>query len=99
MDGVWTSEQIASAFFAIDLLWACAFGLVIFQEMKFTLRILYSSIIHMVINGQHVSKGQIILRMGNSGNSGGTHLHFSLFKNNIAIDPTLYIPLDYPRSF
>lgn len=37
--------------------------------------------------GDHVSRSQHIGNMGNSGSSTGTHLHFSILKNNSYINP------------
>ena len=41
--------------------------------------------------GQHVSKGQVVGYMGNSGSSTGTHLHFQVNVNGSSVNPmTLY---------
>jgi murein DD-endopeptidase MepM/ murein hydrolase activator NlpD len=44
--------------------------------------------------GQEVSKGQIIGLSGNTGFSTGPHLHFGLFRNGSAIDPTGFVSDD-----
>jgi len=41
----------------------------------------------LVRNGQRISQGQKIGEMGTSGRSTGSHLHFSLYKNNVPVDP------------
>lgn len=49
--------------------------------------------------GQKVEKGQIIGKMGNTGNSYGTHLHFEVRKGaSTCIDPAPYINSDLPGN-
>ncbi len=41
--------------------------------------------------GDQVSAGSILGLSGNTGHSTGPHLHYEIRKNNVAIDPTLYM--------
>ncbi len=45
----------------------------------------------LVKEGQYVQQGQVIGLVGNTGVSTAPHLHFSVYKNNVAVDPMLYI--------
>lgn len=58
---------------------------------------------HMYLNsikvsiGDQVKQGQVLGKMGNSGNSTGTHLHFEIRSGGSPVDPANYISLDNPR--
>lgn len=41
--------------------------------------------------GELVEKGQVIAAMGSTGRSTGTHVHFEVYKNGRAVDPSTYI--------
>lgn len=45
-----------------------------------------------VKKGQFVEKGQVIARVGRSGNASGPHLHFEVRRERIAQDPLRFLP-------
>jgi len=45
-----------------------------------------------VKTGQRIQQGEPITFMGCTGHCTGTHLHFTIKKDNIAVDPALYVP-------
>ena len=47
---------------------------------------------NLVSEGQTVSRGDIIARVGSTGRVSGPHLHFEIRKNNAAQDPLRYLP-------
>jgi lipoprotein YgeR len=46
---------------------------------------------NLVEEGRSVEKGQIIGKVGQTGNASGPHLHFEIRKNNKAVDPLLFL--------
>ncbi len=51
-----------------------------------------------VKKGEYVKRGQVIGRMGDTGNAYGVHLHFEVQKDNKRIDPTPYLNADLPNN-
>jgi len=41
--------------------------------------------------GQSVSKGQKIAEVGSTGRSTGNHVHFTVYKNDVAVNPMPYL--------
>ena len=44
-----------------------------------------------VKNGDHVSRGQVIGKMGSTGRSSGTHLHFEVRRNGTPVNPAPFL--------
>ena len=43
--------------------------------------------------GQEISRNDIIGRVGNTGRSTGTHLHYGIIVNGLAVDPMKFTPV------
>ena len=72
------------------------YGKTIIIQHKNGYKTLYAhALLTFVKNGQHVEKGQLIGRVGNTGLSTGPHLHFEIRKFNVAIDPVTLINKRY----
>jgi murein DD-endopeptidase MepM/ murein hydrolase activator NlpD len=48
--------------------------------------------VNLVYQGQLVSQGDVIAKVGSTGRVSGPHLHLEIRKNNVAQDPLLYLP-------
>lgn len=49
----------------------------------------------LVTEGEKLTQGQVMAKSGNSGLSTGPHLHYSLRKDEIIVDPMPYVTLPY----
>lgn len=53
---------------------------------------LYGHMIEIYVkNGDHVSRGQVIGKMGSTGRSTGTHLHFEVRRNGTPVNPASFL--------
>lgn len=48
-----------------------------------------------VVEGQHIHRGQIIAMTGATGNATGIHLHYEVYYNKIRMNPKYFIQPDY----
>lgn len=67
------------------------YGKMIVVKHSFGYQSIYAHLRNSIVReGQTVKKGQLIGYMGNSGLSTGTHLHFQINLNHVAVDPQPY---------
>jgi murein DD-endopeptidase MepM/ murein hydrolase activator NlpD len=51
-----------------------------------------------VVPGQHVSRGQIIGYVGESGRATGPHLHYEVRVHNVPVNPHKYLRVTYDQA-
>jgi murein DD-endopeptidase MepM/ murein hydrolase activator NlpD len=60
----------------------------------------YSAYMHqseiLVNAGDHVEKGQLIGRVGNTGRVEGAHLHFEILVGGVPVNPLAWLTEEYP---
>lgn len=67
---------------------------VMIDHMDNTYTTMYLHMTQYVVSvGQYVNAGELIGYCGSTGVSTGPHLHFSVFKNGVAVNPADYIPI------
>lgn len=67
---------------------------VMIDHMDGTYTTMYLHMTRYVVSvGQNVAAGELIGYCGSTGVSTGPHLHFSVFKNGVAVNPADYIPI------
>lgn len=67
---------------------------VMIDHMDDTYTTMYLHMTRYVVSvGQYVQAGELIGYCGSTGVSTGPHLHFSIFKNGVAVNPADYIPI------
>ena len=49
---------------------------------------------NLVQMGERVARGQVIARVGATGNATGSHCHFEIRKGQVAVDPQRYASMD-----
>lgn len=51
-----------------------------------------------VKEGDYIKQGQKIAETGNTGLSTGPHLHYSVWKDSMLMDPMQFVYLDYTKD-
>jgi len=69
------------------------YGQTVILEHPYGIRTLYAHCsVLLVTEGQQVKQGQLIAKVGSTGDSTGPHLHFEIMINDRHYDPILYLP-------
>ncbi len=75
------------------------FGKVIVISHKYGYKTLYAHLSDIIVEqGQVIKRGQLIGKMGNTGRSTGTHLHYEVHLNGVAINPINFFADDLTPS-
>ncbi len=84
------AAESGTVIFAGDLFFT---GKVIYLDHGNGVLSLYAHLSKITIKqGQKVSRGQIIAKVGKTGRVTGPHLHWSVYLNGNAVDPSLFLP-------
>jgi len=76
--------------------WKNGYGLTVIIDHGYGLSTMYGHTSKILVNqGQRVEKGQIIALVGSTGFSTGAHVHYEVRKNDVAINPTKYLDVDF----
>lgn len=72
------------------------YGLVLEYETNDGFRVQYAHLQKTLVKeGEKVRQGQAVAKSGNTGLSTGPHLHYSLWKDGVLLDPMEYVDLPY----
>jgi hypothetical protein len=71
----------------------CSYGLYVVVDSPDGVRTLYGHLSTLAVHrGQKVRQGQTLGKVGNTGTSTGTHLHFEVIDRGVRQDPLRYLP-------
>jgi murein DD-endopeptidase MepM/ murein hydrolase activator NlpD len=71
----------------------CSYGLYVVVDSPEGVRTLYGHLSSFAVTrGQKVRQGQTLGKVGNTGTSTGTHLHFEVIDRGVRVDPLRYLP-------
>lgn len=72
--------------------WYYGYGLYVQIDHGYSLKTAYGHCSSLAVKpGQHVTKGEVIAYMGNSGVSTGTHVHYEVIKNGTQVNPANFL--------
>lgn len=72
--------------------WNGVFGQAVEIDHGYGYRTLYGHLSRIEVRlGDHLEKGDLVGRVGSTGRSSGPHLHYTVFRNGVAINPSPYV--------
>lgn len=87
-----TSIKAAAAGTVIFSGWSGGYGYVVKLDHGNGITTIYAHCSSLLVStGQTVSQGEVIAKVGSTGNSTGSHLHFEVRKNGITYNPQNYV--------
>ena len=76
--------------------WKNGYGNAVIIDHGYGVQTLYGHISSFVVSlGQRVKKGQLIAKIGTTGNTTGPHVHYEVIKNGTAVNPFPYMNLNF----
>ena len=71
---------------------SATYGKVLKYETKDGYTVMYAHLSKVLVKqGEEIRQGQVVAKSGNTGLSTGPHLHYSLWKDGILLDPMEYL--------
>ncbi|RDI95068.1 M23 family peptidase [Meiothermus sp. QL-1] len=84
--------QATGAGVVVEAGWKGPFGLAVVVDHGYGYRTLYGHLSALLVRpGQRVERGDLLGRVGSTGRSTGPHLHYTVFRQGVEVNPSRYL--------